>query len=129
MRWRIQPQGAFRPGANFLHVFDREALMDRMGDKELLGMLVGTLGRNVPKHLEALRAFHAERDAQALASEAHRVKGAVANFESPEVTECALTLEKAAEDQQWDEAQQRISQLEGLLEQLQGQLKAFVDEG
>lgn len=102
--------------------------MDRMGDKELLGMLLGTLGRNVPKHLEALRAFHAQRDAEALASEAHRVKGAIANFESPEVTECAAVLEKAAETQSWEEAQRCIGQLETLLQQLQVQLKAFVDE-
>lgn len=78
-------------------MIDQQKLMERMGSVSLLRRLVDTLKRKVPQHLDALEKALAEGDAQTVNAEAHRLKGAVSNFEAAEAVELARQLETEAE--------------------------------
>lgn len=107
---------------------DREKLMERMGSLSLLSRLTSKLAEKIPEHLVALRACLADDDASGLAQEAHRLKGAVANFESAEVTEAARALEETARSGDLDLAATQVEPLLKSLEQLLAELEAMTRE-
>ena len=85
---------------------DREALLDRvMGDEELLGELVDLFRADYPGQLKILAEALDAADSDAVRRAAHGLKGAVANFCAPSVSEAFLQLEEMGRDGDLDGAE------------------------
>lgn len=97
---------------------DQEKLMERMGDYSLLMLLVDRLRARLPEYLADLSSAIDEADATRLKSEAHKLKGAIANFESPTTNAAALELESMGEQGDLSRAGEVLSGLERNLGQL-----------
>jgi CheY-like chemotaxis protein len=76
-------------------VVDFPRLLERVGgDRKALAQLVRIFRADSPKQAARIRKAIEERDAPALRSAAHAVKGAVSNFAAPAATEAALRLQR-----------------------------------
>lgn len=99
--------------------------MERMGSLSLLSRLTDKLAQKIPEHMAAMRTLVKEKRAEELAQEAHRLKGAVANFEAREVTEAVRTLEEAAREGNLEQAATQVEPLQQKLHDLLGELEAI----
>ncbi len=69
--------------------------MDHVGgDQQLLRELVDLFLEDLPERLASVRKAVRKRDAQALSSAAHALKGAVSHFAARDTSEFALKLER-----------------------------------
>lgn len=104
---------------------DQGKLMARMGSLSLLGRLTDKLHQKIPEHLQALRAALDAADPEALASEAHRLKGAISNFEAEELTQLSKQLEQLARKPDLASAGSLVARLPRLLDELLEELRAI----
>jgi CheY-like chemotaxis protein len=93
---------------------DRPSLLARLGgDEELLRDVARLFLDDCPSHLARIRAAIDRRDASALRSEAHALKGAAANMSAVDVADAARILEQIGADQQFDAAEAAWLRLAG----------------
>ena len=91
------PAGA--PDATPLNVFNREALLERLGgDEQLLAKIAGLFLEDCPARLTAIKAAVDARSAERIRTEAHALKGAAANLAVSELVEAARVLEQIGAD-------------------------------
>lgn len=108
---------------------DPDALIELVDeDFELLEALVDTFLEECPEYLDAIRAAVTERDAEALQSEAHRLKGAVGNLRAKPASEAVQRLEQVGESGDFEEAQEALDDLEREIERLQTALTDLKQE-
>ena len=111
-------------------VFDQADLMDRVDDDlEFLEETVAMLEEDSPALLQAVRDATEARDADALASSAHALKGMLANFCAPAAVAAALTLETMGRQQQLAEAPPAMQQVETEVARLLEALRRFIQAG
>lgn len=96
----------------------REALRRTGNDEQLLDELMWLLKENVTQGLEKIETALARGQAEELASEAHRVKGAAANLAVESIREVASRLETAGKAGDFDQARSLVPQLSDLAAQL-----------
>jgi len=111
-------------------VFDQADLMDRVDDDlEFLEETVAMLEEDSPALLQAVRDATEARDADALASSAHALKGMLANFCAPAAVAAALALETMGRQQQLAESLTAMQQVETEVPRLLDALRRFVKAG
>ena len=109
--------------------FDHEELMDRLdGDYEFLEESIEIFDEDAEPLLDQIREAVAARDAAALVTPAHTLKGMVSNF-------CAATAEHAARDLEMRGRENRFDDVDGLVQtvveetsRLRTDLQAFLEE-
>jgi CheY-like chemotaxis protein/HPt (histidine-containing phosphotransfer) domain-containing protein len=78
-------------------IFDREALLERVGEDEaFLQDLIQLFLKDVPERLAELREAVAAGNASLIEQKAHTVKGTAANMAAIELSKIALEIETAA---------------------------------
>ena len=93
--------------------FDENALMERVdADVEFLEETIAMLDEDSPALLEQIRAAAQSRDAAALVSPAHALKGMLANF-------CAPSAEAAAREVEVMGREERLAHVDAAVEKVQ----------
>jgi len=92
--------GGLRP------VFEREAALERLGgDTQLLSEVIRLFLADCPLRLAAMKMALDTRDADAIAKEAHQLKGAAGNLSVIGLFETAAILEQLGNDRRFDAAE------------------------
>lgn len=108
--------------------FDSQALMDLVGgDKELCSTLVQMHLKDWRNLYQKIQESLAQSDAKQSEYYAHRLKGNVRNFYAEEVCRVGQTIEDAGRDGEFAKAQDFMDLYFKLLEQLEKDLKNFVE--
>jgi two-component system, sensor histidine kinase and response regulator len=109
--------------------FNLELALSRVeGDEELLSELARLFLAELPGMLEKLRAAVREKSPQAIASEAHTLKGAVANFGAARATDTAYRIERMGREEHLNSADDALRELENSLDLLANALVEVVKE-
>lgn len=98
---------------------------DRAGMLDLLELVVAT----AQTQLESLEAAVASRDAAAIRSAAHAIKGASLNVGAGEASRSAAQLEASATAQQWDKIPAETVSLKEACARLEEVIATFSREG
>jgi two-component system sensor histidine kinase/response regulator len=100
-------------------VFDQaEALARLDGDQELFEELARIFLREAPEILQRLHDALERGDAEAVAIEAHSMKGSVSNFGAATATEAALAIERMGREKNLSGAPEALRRLEEILDML-----------
>ena len=111
-------------------LFDEADALARLdGDQELLQELAKLFLSESPEILERMRGAVECGDAQAVAVEAHSMRGSVANFGLHTVTEAALAIEKMGWEKDLRGAHAAVRHLENLLDEIRPALAHLAGEG
>ncbi|MEW5724016.1 MAG: response regulator, partial [Thermodesulfobacteriota bacterium] len=101
-------------------VLDLESFMTRVGgDRELACDMAGLCLDELPEQMGRIRKAVAERDAAALHSAAHSLKGTTGNFSAQAAYEAAYQLEKMGREGDLSQAAEALSALEHEIERLE----------
>jgi signal transduction histidine kinase/CheY-like chemotaxis protein len=93
-------------GGGLRPVFEREAALERLGgDTQRLSEVIQLFLADCPQRLAAMRTALDTRDADAIAREANRLKGAAANLSVIVLFETAAILEQLGNDRRFDAAE------------------------
>jgi two-component system sensor histidine kinase/response regulator len=110
--------------------WDKSAALDRVGgDEDLLREVTGILLAEVPAHLQHLRDALGCGDADAVAAEAHKLKGAIGLFEARTGVAAARQLEEVGRRGDLLQAPRILGELEQELHRLVSELTAFQATG
>ena len=105
---------------------DYEGAMKRLGgDRVLFAQLIEIYDEDTPVLLDAIRRAVASNDSQSLERAAHRLKGLVSNFGAEETTVCASELEQCGSGRRFEEARERLVDLEAELRRLDDALTKY----
>jgi HPt (histidine-containing phosphotransfer) domain-containing protein len=100
-------------------VFDRSALLDRLGgDEKLFEEVIGIFFEDMPVQLQALSDGLNNKDAETVWKKAHRIKGASANVGAYAVSDVALKIERAGKEED-------LERSAGLMENLKREIQAI----
>jgi len=95
------------------HIFDREALLNRLGGSvELLPQFITLFDQSYATNSTALRQSLEEHDWTAAARHAHSIKGASANVGALQIHVAALNLEKALKEHDESAKEQLLQALD-----------------
>jgi CheY-like chemotaxis protein len=98
-------------GTRFL--YSREELLSQCdGDKELMSELVSIFRDNTPKIVEAIGEAVEKRQAPALATQSHKLLSSMGAFGADHARTLALRLEKHGQQNDFDGAKERFTELE-----------------
>ena len=110
--------------------WDKSAALDRVGgDEDLLREVTGILLAEVPAHLQHLRDALGCGDADSVAAEAHKLKGAIGLFEARTGVAAARQLEEVGRTGDLLQAPRILGELEQELHRLVSELSAFQATG
>jgi two-component system, sensor histidine kinase and response regulator len=105
---------------------DFEAALRRLdGDTQLFNELAGFFAEDSPALLEAIRAGLQRHDARTVERAAHSLKGLVATFGSEAAFESASSIEKLAQQGQFEEVPVVLDRLTREVSQLQDALEPY----
>jgi two-component system, sensor histidine kinase and response regulator len=106
------------------------SLLESLGsDRALLRELVGMFLEDCPKQLESIRDAVQRRDAVALRSAAHLLRGCVGNFGVSAAYEAARRLENMGREGNWTDVEARYACLESELRRLELALAQLIRAG
>ena len=109
-------------------VFDKDEILKRFdGDKEFLAELVGIFINDIPKQLSEIKEAIDNLNSKDLEKSAHKLKGAIANFEEEAAFEAALKLEMMGRESRLDGVKDAYDILVKEAECLVNALKEFVE--
>ncbi len=109
-------------------VFDKDEILKRFdGEKEFLAELVEIFINDIPEQLSGIRKAVDDRNSKDLERSAHKLKGAVANFEEKAAFEVALQLEMMGRENRLDGVEEAYDTLMKEVECLVNALKEFVE--
>jgi two-component system sensor histidine kinase/response regulator len=98
-------------GTRFLYT--REELLSQCdGDKELMGELVSIFRENTPEIVQAIGEAVEKRQAPALATQSHKLLSSMGAFGADHARTLALRLEKHGQQNDFDGAKERFTELE-----------------
>ena len=108
--------------------FDQDELMDRIeGDLEFLEESIEIFDEDVTPLLERIRAAAASRNAEALITPAHTLKGLLSNFCADAAERAAREIEQRAREQRLDGIDALVQGLEQETSRLRCELQAFLE--
>jgi HPt (histidine-containing phosphotransfer) domain-containing protein len=112
----------------------KEALIDHRallagvdGDRQLLRELASLFLADYPRNLVQMKNALRLEDADALAKEAHKLKGAIGNFAAKSVTAAAELVDRLAREGDLPAASDALTILESELTMLGDELKRLSD--
>ncbi|MCR4289630.1 MAG: Hpt domain-containing protein [Candidatus Scalindua sp.] len=109
-------------------VFDKDEILKRFdGEKEFLTELIEIFINDIQEQLSGIKEAVDNRNSKDLERSAHKLKGAVANFEEKTAFEAALQLEIMGKESKLDEAEEAYDTLMKEVECLVNSLKEFVE--
>jgi len=109
-------------------VFDKDEILKKFdGEKEFLTELIEIFLNDIPEQLSEIKEAVDNRNSKELERSAHKLKGAVANFEEKAVFEAALQLEMMGRESKLDGAEEDYDTLMKEVECLVNSLKEFVE--
>ena len=102
---------------------NNQDLLDRLGgDTELLNEVIGLFTEDCPSLMAAIRSGLAAADAQAVNRAAHQLKGSASNFDAPELTALAQSVESLAKDGNLAAAHATLPALQSAVDSLLAEL-------
>jgi HPt (histidine-containing phosphotransfer) domain-containing protein len=114
------------PAPERRQVHGMDTLLARLGgDAALLGEMAALFLDECPAHVSGIRQAVTGRDARALESAAHALRGSVSNFAADRTVQAALQLELMGRDGNLTEAEQALHNLEDELERLRPVLEEW----
>ena len=106
-------QSAPEPEAGQVPVFDRNALLSRLGGNEsLVEKFVAMFFASADEHLALLRQAAETGDTEQIRAKAHAIKGSAANVGAMSLSEAASALGKAIREEQFTEQPLLLARLE-----------------
>lgn len=100
-------------------IVDKEALLKIVdNDPEFLDLLLQTFLDDCSTYMQKIRTAVEAKNAEALAREAHGLKGAVANLQAKPAQKAAHQLEELGRSGSWDDAPIALEELEEKIERL-----------
>jgi two-component system, sensor histidine kinase and response regulator len=94
-------------------IFDRDELMERIGeDEELMEQLIELFLEDYPKRMAEIETGLSENDSERIRKAAHTLKGMSGNLAFHQVYHTAKNLENAAFEKKLDESKQLYDQLQ-----------------
>jgi HPt (histidine-containing phosphotransfer) domain-containing protein len=110
-------------------LFDRASALSHLdGDQELLADLIQIFLAEYPETIAKLRRAADSGDAEAVAVEAHMLKGSISNFGASKATELAFAIEKMGRGGTVADAPAAVARLSEMLETLRPQLSKWASE-
>jgi HPt (histidine-containing phosphotransfer) domain-containing protein len=108
---------------------DREALLNLVDrDTVFLERLIETFRADCEDYLQAIRSAIERGDAQALADEAHGLKGAAGHLQAEPVRAAAHRLERLGRAGELERAPERFRRLEAAVDRLLPALEEMVED-
>ena len=108
--------------------FDHDELMDQIdGDIEFLEESVEIFDEDVTPLLDQIRAAAASRDAEALVTPAHTLKGLLSNFCADAAERAAREIEECAREPRLDGIDALVQGLEQETSRLGSELHTFLE--
>ncbi|HSY51631.1 MAG TPA: ATP-binding protein [Thermoanaerobaculia bacterium] len=102
-----------------------DAILDAVGGNvRLLARVRDAFALQTPRLLAALRHAVASRDGEALYQTAHTLKGAISNFDVPDVITVTAELERAGKDADFERAGEILPELEAAIQKLEVRIEA-----
>ena len=109
-------------------LFDKDELLKKFdGDEGFLGELIEVLINDVPEQLSGIQKAVDSRNSNDIERAAHKLKGAIANFEEKAAFEAALQLELMGRESRLDGVEEAYNTLGKEVECLVNALKEFVE--
>jgi len=109
-------------------IFDKDELLKKFdGDEEFLTELIGVFINDVPEQLSEIKEAVDNRNSEKLERSAHKLKGAIANFEEKAAFEAALQLEIMGRENRLDGVEETYDNFVKGVESLLNALKEFVE--
>ncbi|MBT3354779.1 MAG: Hpt domain-containing protein [Candidatus Scalindua sp.] len=109
-------------------LFDKDELLKKFdGDEGFLGELIEVLINDVPEQLSGIQKAVDSRNSNDIERAAHKLKGAIANFEEKAAFEAALQLELMGRESRLDGVEEAYNTLVKEVECLVNALKEFVE--
>jgi len=109
--------------------FDLSGAMETvLGNEDLFQEIAGMFIESCPDYIAKIKEGIAENDAGILEREAHSLKGAVGNFGAKEAYEAAYRLEKLGKEGEMAMAEEGLSNLERVLNELVSEMKIVLQE-
>ncbi len=122
-------QASSKQGIPLEDIFDKSALLERVGrDEVLLGELVSLFLDDCPRLIKDLRDAVLEKNAARLKMTAHALKGSVSNFAASAAHEAALRLESMGQSGDLTDAEKAFAALEAELDRLKPALADMIPE-
>ena len=107
--------------------FDKDELLKRFdGEKEFLAELIEIFANDTPEQFSKIQKAVDNRNGKDLETSAHKLKGAIANFEQKAAFEAALTIEVMGKENRLDGAEEAYNTLANEVDHLVNALKEFV---
>ncbi len=107
--------------------FDKDEILKRFdGEKDFLAELVEIFVNDVPEQLSKIKEDVNNRNGNGLEKSAHKLKGAIANFEEKAAFETALQLEMMGKKNKLDGVEEAYDTLVKEIEYLVDALKETV---
>jgi len=124
---RTQPSHGSKPFSP--KTFDLSGAMETvLGNEDLFQEIAGMFIESCPDYIAKIKEGIAENDAGILEREAHSLKGAVGNFGAKEAYEAAYRLEKLGKEGEMAMAEEGLSNLERVLNELVSEMKIVLQE-
>ena len=115
--------------ANRLMLWDRKRLEQRLGgDTILVQELLSIFGQQAPAAVAEMNQALAAGDRQQLGRQAHALKGASLNVETPRLAQLARWLENNCDEASEELLRQRLYQLERLLQEFLAETRAVMKD-
>ncbi len=109
-------------------LFDKDELLKKFdGDEGFLGELIEVLINDVPEQLSGIQKAVDSRNSNDIERAAHKLKGAIANFEEKAAFEAALQVELMGRESRLDGVEEAYNTLVKEVECLVNALKEFVE--
>ena len=108
--------------------FDQAQLMERIdGDVEFLGECIEIFDEDATPLFENIREAVAARDAAALVSQAHTLKGMLSNFCAAAAERAAKDLEMRGRENRLQDCDAAVTTLDDELRRLRADLQTFLE--
>ncbi len=108
--------------------FDKDEILEKFdGDKEFIAELVEIFINDAPEQLSEIKEAVGNLNSEDLQKSAHKLKGAIANFEQKAAFETALKIEMMGRNNRLEGAEDAYGTLAGEVGYLMDALKEFVE--
>ena len=107
------------------HILDKEALMERIDDKDVRRRIISLFLADIPEAFDKLKESLDKRELEDVMGYAHKIKGTSANISGVALSNIAAEIEKAAKSDNIDDIIIRIPEFEEQYYLLEKALKAI----
>lgn len=115
-----KPQTDVLPDHENIHVFDKDAMLDRLGgSKHLFNVVIKAFLEDAPRQIEKLKDFLEKGDVESAERQSHTIKGAASNVAGEALYIISADMEVAGHDKDLDAMTLKVASLEREFQRLQ----------